>query len=234
MNIAIILAGGSGKRMGAGKNKVFLEMGKKPVIFYTLENFEKSKHIGGIVLVAPKNEKKLFKEIIKKNKFKKILGIALGGKERQDSGHNGIKFVDKKIKNKEDVILLFHNGANPFVSQEEIENSIQTAEKRGACVVAHKTKDTIRKVNVKGISLGVIDRANLWNMQTPQTIKFSLAKKAFEKAEADNFLGTDDVSLIERLGKKIEVIPASENNFKITTPLDLALAKIILKNNKYA
>ena len=84
----------------------------------------------------------------------------------------------------------------------------------------------------KGNSVGVIDRSNLWNMQTPQAIKFPLAVKAFLKAKADNFLGTDDVSLVERLGKKVKVIEASQNNFKVTTPLDLELARIILRSKK--
>jgi 2-C-methyl-D-erythritol 4-phosphate cytidylyltransferase len=230
MNIAIILAGGSGKRMKAGKNKVFLEIKKKPFIFYSIKCFEDSKDIDAIVLVAPPKEKKLFEKIVRKYKFRKIIGIAPGGKERQDSGHSGISFIDEAIGNKKNALLLFHNGANPFVSAEEIKNSISAAGKYGASVVAHRTKDTIRRVNAKGISLGVINRENLWNMQTPQVIKFSLAKRAFEKAKEDGFLGTDDVSLVERLGKKVSVIPASENNFKITTPLDLELAKIILKN----
>jgi 2-C-methyl-D-erythritol 4-phosphate cytidylyltransferase len=95
--------------------------------------------------------------------------------------------------------------------------------------VAHKTKDTIREVNIHGISIQVLDRSKLWNMQTPQAIKFTLAKKAFQKANAENFLGTDDVSLVERLGGKVKIIEASKNNFKLTTPLDLELAKIILK-----
>jgi len=115
--------------------------------------------------------------------------------------------------------------------QGSVEEHVSMLEKCGASVVAHKTKDTIRQVNKNGMSLGVIDRTKLWNMQTPQSIKFFLAKKAFEKAKKDKFLGTDDVSLVERLGKKVKIISASDNNFKITTPKDLALAKILLKNN---
>jgi 2-C-methyl-D-erythritol 4-phosphate cytidylyltransferase len=233
MNIAIILASGMGKRMGAGKNKTLLELGKKPLIFYALENFEKSSSIDKIILVVKEYEKKIFQKIVEKYNFQKIEAIISGGKERQDSGYNGVIFVKENFKKMEkDSVLVFHNGANPFVSEDEVEEAIFNAKKFGASVVAHKTKDTIRQVDKSGKSLGVIDRTQLWNMQTPQAIKFSLAVKAFQKAKEDNFLGTDDVSLVERLGKKVKVIQASENNFKITTPIDLELARIILKNKK--
>lgn len=230
MNIAIILASGMGKRMKAGKNKTLLDLSGKPLIYYALEKFQKSKAINEIVLVVKDGEQKVFQRIIEKYAFKKVLAIIPGGKERQDSGHCGVRFIKENIKKQKDLIVLFHNGANPFVTEDEIESVILNAKKNGASVVAHKTKDTIRKVNTKGISLGVIDRENLWNMQTPQAIKFPLAQKAFEKAKRDNFLGTDDVSLVEKLGKKVKIIEASENNFKVTTPLDLELAKIVLKN----
>jgi len=233
MNIAIILASGMGKRMGAGKNKTLLNLGNKPLIFYALENFEKSKVIDKIILVVKEEEKKVFQLIVEKYKLKKIEAIISGGKERQDSGYNGVIFVKENFKKLEkDSILIFHNGANPFVAQNEIKEVILNTKKFGASVVAHKTKDTIRQVDKNGNSIGVIDRSNLWNMQTPQAIKFPLAVKAFLKAKMDNFLGTDDVSLVERLGKKVKVIEASQNNFKITTPLDLELARIILRNKK--
>lgn len=230
MNIAIILASGSGKRMGAGKNKTLIKLGKVPLIFHTLKNFEKCELINEIILVVKEKEKKIFQNIAQKYNFKKIKAIISGGKERQDSGYNGIEFIDKNIANKKDLIVVFHNGANPFVAQKEIKEVILNAKKFGASVVAHKTKDTIRQVDKNNFSLGVIDRSNLWNMQTPQAMKFSLAINAFKKAKKDNFLGTDDVSLVERLGKKVKIIEASENNFKITLPIDLELAKSILKN----
>ncbi len=232
MNIAIILAGGKGKRMKANKNKVRLRIGQKPIIFYTIKSFEESKEITSIVLVVGETDKIFFERLVKKYQFKKIKGIVLGGKERQDSAFNGLKYVEKIIRDKKKVKLIFHNGANPFVTKKEIKESLLAAEKYGASVVAQKTKDTIRKVNRQGLSLGVIDRDNLWNMQTPQVIKFSLAKQAFEQARKKKFLGTDDVSLVEKLGKKVKIVLASENNFKITTPLDLALAQLIIKGRK--
>ena len=233
MNIGIILASGLGKRMKARKNKTLVTLGEKPLIFYALKTFEKSKNINRIVLVVVEKDKTVFKAIVKKYNFKKILGIIPGGKERQDSSYAGIEFIDDSFanKNKAGLILLFHNGANPFVTQKEIQACILGAKKRGACAVAHKAKDTIREVNPHGISVQVLNRIKLWNMQTPQAIKFALAKRAFRKANAINYIGTDEISLVERLGKKVKIIEASKNNFKLTTPLDLELAKLIMKNN---
>lgn len=229
MNIAIILASGVGKRMKAGKNKTLLELDNKPLIYYAIKNFEKSKLISKIVLVVREGEEKYFNDIVKKYNFKKIIAVISGGEERQYSAHNGIKFIEDKFGKFKKMIVLFHNGANPFVSQNEIKNVVTEALKYGAAAVAHKTKDTIRRVNDANLSSGVIEREGLWNMQTPQAIEFSLAKRAFKKAQEDNFLGTDDVSLVERLDKKVKIIEASENNFKITTPLDLELARIVLR-----
>lgn len=229
MNIAIILASGVGKRMKAGENKTLLELDNKPLIYYAIKNFEKSKLISKIVLVVREGEEKYFNYIVKKYNFKKIIAVISGGEERQYSAHNGIKFIEDKFGKFKKMIVLFHNGANPFVSQNEIKNVVTDALKYGAAAVAHKTKDTIRRVNDANLSSGVIEREGLWNMQTPQAIEFSLAKRVFKKAQEDNFLGTDDVSLVERLGKKVKIIEASENNFKITTPLDLELARIVLR-----
>ncbi|HIP49994.1 MAG TPA: 2-C-methyl-D-erythritol 4-phosphate cytidylyltransferase [Candidatus Pacebacteria bacterium] len=227
MNIAIILASGMGKRMGADKNKVFLELGGKPLIFYTLDNFEQSPDVDEIVIVAKEDEINDMQEIVDEFGFEKVSHIIAGGKERQNSGHNGVKCVRDNYDN-EDIIVLFHNGANPFVSEHEIKCVADAAHKNGAAVVAHPTKDTIRKVDNDNISKGVIDRSELWNMQTPQAIQLELALKAFDEAEEKDFIGTDDVSLVEELGGDVIIVEASDNNFKVTTPIDLALAEVIL------
>jgi 2-C-methyl-D-erythritol 4-phosphate cytidylyltransferase len=232
MNIGIILASGIGKRMGAGKNKVLLKLGGKPLVFHTLKAFEVCNDIDGILIVIRKEEIELARKIVGKYKVKKIIGIIEGGKERQFSGLNAIMFLDEILKNKAGAVVLFHNGANPFVTPEEISDAIVGAKKYGACAVAHPTKDTIKEVDKNGFVLKTLERSKLWNMQTPQAIKFPLAYQAFTKANKDNFIGTDDVSLVERMGKKVKIIRASENNFKITTPADLALAKIIIKDIK--
>lgn len=233
MNIAIILASGLGKRMGAGKNKVLLSVGKKPVIFYALRMFQNSPNIDEIIVVSRPEEIRSFRDIVKKYNFAKVSDIISGGKERQDSAFNALQHLRGKIVRGKKTVVIFHNGANPFVTREEIDRSILETKKYGACVVAHPTKDTIKEVDRKGLVAKTLERKKLWSMQTPQSIRFDLAWQAFSKASQDNFLGTDDVSLVERLGKKVKVIEGSLYNFKITTPLDLELAKIILCNYEF-
>jgi 2-C-methyl-D-erythritol 4-phosphate cytidylyltransferase len=233
MNIAIILAAGMGKRMNAGKNKVFLSLGKKPIIFYTISAFEKNSDIKKIVIVTKEEEIAYFQKLSKKYKFNKIKAVIGGGKERQDSAYNALKYLKKESGRNKKSVVVFHNGANPFVTKLEISQSIKEAKKYGACAIAHPTKDTVKEVDKKGLVIRTLERKKLWNMQTPQTISFDLALEAFSKAYEDDFLGTDDVSLVERLGKKVRVIEGSPNNFKITTPLDIELAKIIMQKYEF-
>ncbi len=216
--------------MGADQNKVFLTLGGKPLIFYTIDNFQQSDDIDAIVIVARKDEMEDMREIVEKFHFEKVSHIIEGGSERQYSGHNGVACVCDHYDN-EDVVVLFHNGANPFVSSDEIKRVADGARKHGAAVVAHPTSDTIRRVDDNNISRGVIERSELWNMQTPQAIQLELAKKAFDHAREKDFLGTDDVSLVEELGGDVVIVEASDNNFKVTTPIDLALAEVIVKQN---
>jgi 2-C-methyl-D-erythritol 4-phosphate cytidylyltransferase len=228
MNISIVLDSGLGRRMNAGKNKVLLSLGGRPLIYYSLAAFEKHPKISQIILIAKTSELPIFEKIVKKYKFRKISAVIEGGKERQDSTYNGIKYL-KKLNCPKNAVILFHNGANPFVTKKEIDDSIKTALKYGACAVAHPTKDTVKEVLPGGEVSRTLDRRKLWNMQTPQAIRFDLAHKAFERADRDKFIGTDDISLVERLGKKTKVVEGSLYNFKVTTPLDLDLAKIIIK-----
>jgi 2-C-methyl-D-erythritol 4-phosphate cytidylyltransferase len=231
MGIAIILASGIGKRMGAGKNKVFLRIRNKPVIFYVLRSFENYPKIKKIIITSKADEIGALKKICQKYNFEKVVGIIPGGKERQDSAFGALRYIkENKLAGKNSVII-FHNGANPFVTKEEIGKSILEAKKHGACVVAHPSKDTIKEIAEDGMVVKTLERKKLWNMQTPQTIRFGLAFEAFSKASRDNFLGTDDVSLVERLGEKVKVIEGSKYNFKITTLMDLELAKIIIKKH---
>lgn len=229
MHQAIILASGMGKRMQTGKNKVLLTLNKKPLIFWCLKTFEASPLIKKIIVTSRKGEIQEIEKIIQKNKFKKIAVVLEGGKERQNSAQIGLNWIAKNLKPSEKSVVLFHNGANPFVSLGEIKETILAAQKFGAAAVALPATDTIKEVDEKKMVMKTLDRSKLWNMQTPQGLRLDWAKKAFEKAERDCFLGTDDISLAERLGKKAKIVLASPFNFKITRPIDLELAKIIFK-----
>jgi 2-C-methyl-D-erythritol 4-phosphate cytidylyltransferase len=231
MNIAIVLASGKGKRMGAGKNKVLLEISKKPIIYYTLLVFEKSPEINEIMVVCPKTEINIFKKLVAKYKFRKVKHVFEGGQERQESAYNALKYLQNILSDgkKKKTLVLFHDGANPFITENEISESLIAARKYGASVVAHSTKDTIKEVDSNKFVVKTLTRSRLWNMQTPQTIKFNLAWQAFSEAKKEKYSGTDDVSLVEKLGGRVKIIEGSMYNYKITTPLDFEIAKIILK-----
>jgi 2-C-methyl-D-erythritol 4-phosphate cytidylyltransferase len=232
MNIAVVLSSGFGTRMKAKKNKTLLSIGRKPIIAHTIGCFEESAVIDEIILVVREEEKPVFEKIIAKYGLKKISALVSGGKERQHSAYHAVQHLANKRKNAEDMII-FHNGANPFVTEDEITSVIIAAQEHGAAAVAHPTKDTIKEVGKDGRVVKTLDRSVLWNMQTPQALRFGLAQKAFHKAHEDQHLGTDDVSLAEYIGHPVAIVTASENNFKITTPRDLLMAKLIIqeKNN---
>jgi 2-C-methyl-D-erythritol 4-phosphate cytidylyltransferase len=225
MNIAIILAAGKGVRMKSKKNKIFLRLGDKEIIYYCLKTFQRHLKIDKIIIVAAKENIGKTETFLDKNSFNKVEAIVEGGKERQFSAHNGLKFIKENQNIANSDIVLFHNASNPFVASEDIDELIFAAKKYGASVVGSPVKDTIKEADKNQMIIKTIPRKNLWAMQTPQAIKFSLAWEAFNKAQKDNFLGTDDVSLVERLGKKVKIIPCSEKNFKITTRNDLKKAR---------
>jgi len=228
MNYAIIVAGGKGKRMRTRINKLFLLLNKEPIIFHTLKKFQNCKSINKIILVAHPDDRNKLELIIKSNKLNKIIKVADGGVERQDSAYNGIKAI--KNAGNEDIILI-HNAANPFVDEATINNCISAAKKYGAAAVGFPAKDTIKFVE-DGFVKQTIDRRLLWQAQTPQAMKYFLAKKAFEGAYADKFYGTDDASLVERLGGSVKAVYCPRENIKITEPYDLAYANKMANASK--
>lgn len=217
----IILAAGESVRFS--KPKLFKKVLCKPVLTYSIEAFEQNKFIKDIIVVANKRNFAQVKKLVKN--FKKVRNVILGGKTRQDSCRNALKTLSCVVGDND--IILIHNGANPLVTQEEINKVIKGAKKYKAAVCVHFIVDTVKQVKGHFVEK-TIPRGGLALAQTPQAIKFGLFKKAVIKAEKDRFQGTDDVSLVERLGEKVFVVEASNNNFKITTPDDLERMKMIL------
>lgn len=221
MNSVIIVAGGSGSRMNMNINKQFIKINEKEVIAHTIDKFYKNEYIDEIILVVKEDEIDYFnKNIINKYGYKNIK-IALGGKERQDSVYNGLKIVDKNCD-----MVLVHDGARPFVSKEIIKKAVTETKK--ASVIGVRVKDTIKVVNNNEI-ISTPNRNTLWAIQTPQTFKYDLLKIAYKKAYEENFYGTDDSSLVENLGEKVNIIEGSYENIKITTKEDLNMAYQIIK-----
>lgn len=224
MNSVVIVSAGKGSRMKANINKQFLKIRDKEVIAHTIDKFYNNKNIKEVIIVIREDEKEFFDEnIIKKYRYKDIK-IAFGGQERQDSVYNGLKVVDQNCE-----IVLIHDGARPFVSNEIIEKSIENAKKYNSAIVGVPVKDTIKIVNEYNDVVNTPNRSTLWSIQTPQVFDYSLIMKAHEKAKNDKYYGTDDSMLMEYLGYNVRVVEGSYNNIKITTPEDLKIAEEILR-----
>jgi 2-C-methyl-D-erythritol 4-phosphate cytidylyltransferase len=222
---ALIISAGKGHRFIEGKKKQFHLLAEKPILAHTIDKFETCPLIHSILLVVGQEDMDYcLKEIIEKYQYKKISQIVPGGKRRQDSVRNGIEVLSKDAE-----IVVIHDGVRPFVTKEMIEDSIRSAIRFGAVVLAMPVKETIKMVQPDGTVLKTLDRESLWQIQTPQTFQVNVIKEAYHKATEDGFAGTDDASLVERLGIKVHILPGSYTNIKITTPEDLILANLFLE-----
>jgi len=224
---AVIVSAGKGLRFMEGKKKQFHFLEGKPILAHTLDRFETCPLIRSIRLVAGQEDMDYcLKEIVEKYRFQKVSQIVPGGKRRQESVKNGIDALPKDTD-----IVAIHDGVRPFVTQAMIEDSIHSAVRYGAVILAMPVKDTIKMANSDGTVLKTLDRESLWQVQTPQTFQVNVIKEAHIKAAEDAFVGTDDASLVERLGVKVHILPGAYTNIKITTPEDLWLANLFLKMN---
>lgn len=223
---AIVLAAGQGRRMNSKIQKQFMLLQNKPVLYYSLQCFQESE-VDQIILVTGETEIEYCqKEIVEKYGFSKVKAIVPGGKERYDSVEQGLNCI-------EDGIVLIHDGARPFVTQEMIHQSIVTAMEAGACTIGVPVKDTIKVVDENQYGIETPDRKTLWQIQTPQTFQVSLIKKAYDcmrQSEMGNI--TDDTMLVEQYcGVRTKMIEGNYQNLKITTPEDLVLAEALLQEH---
>lgn len=226
--VAIIPSAGRGKRMAHTIPKHYVRLEDKPILAYTVEAFEKCPDINHVLLVIRSGEEEYcLKEVVEKYKFMKVLKIVIGGERRQDSVYNGIKELDDDTD-----IVVVHDGVRPFVPPDLISETIKLAMYVDGVVAAIPVKDTIKEVNKEGFIKNTPSRESLWYAQTPQTFKKRIIEEAFIKAYSDNFYGTDESSLVERIGGKVKIIEASPENIKITTKEDLLLAEFILRIRK--
>jgi 2-C-methyl-D-erythritol 4-phosphate cytidylyltransferase len=224
---AVIVSAGKGLRFMEGKKKQFHFLAGKPILVHTLDKFETCPLIRSILLVVGQEDMDYcLKEIVEKYRFQKVSQIVPGGKRRQESVKNGIDALPKDAD-----MVAIHDGVRPFVTKAMIEDTIHSAARYGAVVLAMPVKDTIKVSNPDGTVLKTLDRESLWQIQTPQTFRVSVIKEAYYRAAEDGFVGTDDASLVERLGVKVHILPGSYTNIKITTPEDLFLANRFLKTD---
>lgn len=243
MVTAIILASGKSTRWKSGANdKTTMRVGNKllapilgkPVLYYTVQALHDHPQIHQIYITTNSTSQKKIHEMVKRYHFPKVKKILLGGTSRQNSFEKAFQALEKQ---KFDDIILVHNGANPLVSAEEISAVIKAVQSGGAAGVGHIVKDTIKEIEVtsqKGkksgnIFLGkTLSRENLVAMQTPQAATCGIFEKALAKAKKDHKIFTDETSLMEYAGQKVQFIPSSENNFKITTWQDYEKLKTIM------
>jgi len=223
MNIAVIIpAAGQGRRMDQKMSKQFMLLGGEPILKRTLDAFLGEPLVTSVTLVVPKADVEAVSSQYAAGSGK-LRPVVAGGRERQDSVHNGLKSLSADT----DVVLV-HDGVRPFVTQAMIRNTAQAASEHGAAVAAIPVNDTLKRVGDGGFIEGGVSREGLWRMQTPQAFRYPLLVEAFEQAGRDGFYGTDEVSLVERLGVKVIVVEGAETNIKITRPEDLVLAEVLL------
>lgn len=225
---AIVLAGGSGKRMGTKVHKQYLLIGGRPVISYSLQVFQESPLIDEIILVVGKGEEEYCRqEIIKKYGIEKASAVVSGGAERYDSVWNGLK------KTAEEGIVFIHDGARPFVDGEMLERAYKCVKENHACVAAVPSKDTVKIADKSQIVQDTPDRSNVWVVQTPQVFDTALVKKAYAMfMDLQEKTATDDAMVVEKmLNYPIKLFYGAYENIKITTPEDLQIAEVFLKRN---
>lgn len=220
----IVLAAGMGKRMQAGKNKVFIELNHVPIIIRTLQVFARDSYCKNIILPINPSDQLLFEQLLDQYSFDKPVKIVMGGKERQNSVYNGLNHVSCS----DEEIVLIHDGARPFITQKQIHSLVLRAKEMGSAIPAVPVKDTVKRAK-DGQVIETVERSSLWAIHTPQAFRMSIVKQAHEEAIKAGFLGTDDASLVEKMGAAVSIVQGSYNNIKITTPEDLYIAEAIMQ-----
>ena len=217
-----------GRRMGASLNKQYLQLGGRSILARTLELFERHPAISSIFPIIPSDEIDYFREqILPGIGLTKLGAIVPGGKERQDSVRNGLQQLQVSGFAPDSVVLV-HDGVRPLFNPELIASLVEIAALKGGAVVGVPAKDTIKEVE-NSLIIATPERSRLWQVQTPQAFRFELLWRAYQQAEQDGFSGTDDASLVERLGTQVVMVEGDYRNIKITTPEDLLIAEALLK-----
>jgi 2-C-methyl-D-erythritol 4-phosphate cytidylyltransferase len=222
----LIPAAGMGRRMKASINKQYLPLQDRPILAHTIALFDNHPGVDHIFVITPAEEISLCrKEVLQPFGFRKVREVVAGGAERQDSVRNGLLACPAEAGD----IVLVHDGVRPLLPPATIDRILDLMCKEEACVVAVPVKDTIKQV-VDGRIEGTPERRFLWQAQTPQAFRYGRLCEAYEQAARDGFRGSDDASLVERLGWPVAIVEGSYRNIKITTPEDLVLARAFLDN----
>lgn len=231
--LAVVLAAGSGKRMGSKTKKQYMSIAGRPVIYYSLKTFQDSFIDEIVLVVSPGDTRFCQKEIVEKYGFDKVRHIVEGGKERYHSVAAGLNSVSDF-----DYVFI-HDGARPMVTAEILDRSLVCVRRYGACVAGVRVKDTIKIADREGKISATPNRNFMWAVQTPQVFAYPLIKEAYtlllsreEEILASGVAVTDDAMVVETLtGRPVKLVEGSYKNIKITTPEDIQIAEIFLKNS---
>jgi len=219
---ALIMAGGSGTRMGAVKAKQSLELAGKKIFKITTEKLNSFDCIEGIVFVGRNDDLEEYRSEL--SALEKVVSIVEGGLTRSESVYNGLMELERYSPD----IVVIHDAVRPFIDESIVARSIEAAEKSGASVVAAFCTDTVAKTE-NGFVEKVYKRDILRNLQTPQTFRFEVIKKGHEHIRKKNIAVTDDTGAVMETGVKVKIVEGSPGNIKITSPADMELAKILMK-----
>ncbi|MFM7364534.1 MAG: 2-C-methyl-D-erythritol 4-phosphate cytidylyltransferase [Cuspidothrix sp.] len=221
----LIPAAGSGKRMGADRNKLLLEVYSKPLIAWTLLAAEAASSISWIGIVSQPGDWEDFKSIIADLKLKKTIEFIVGGSTRQESVYNGLQALPKTAKQ-----ILIHDGARCLATPGLFNACSEAILNCSGLIAAIPVKDTIKIVNKDGIITSTPERQQLWAAQTPQGFDVKLLKKCHAQGVSQGWEVTDDAALLEKCGLEVRIVLGEETNLKVTTPQDLAIAEFILSH----
>lgn len=221
----VVTAAGSSRRMGSGQNKLLLEVHGKPLLVHTLENFQKHPAVAGILLSAAVDQMEAYQQMVEAFALSRVHKIVPGGAERQDSIRNALEALEAAP---EDVVAI-HDGARPCLEGPLLDRLLAALPACQGVLPMVSIKDTVKRVDLDGVVIETLRREELFAAQTPQLFRYSEILEAHQKARQENFLGTDDCSLVERYGGKILRIEGSYSNLKVTTPEDVAWLKDYLE-----
>jgi 2-C-methyl-D-erythritol 4-phosphate cytidylyltransferase len=224
MNVAIIAAAGQGTRMGGKRAKQFLELAGTPIIMHTLKSFEQCDIIQEIIVVLPEQDVAGFFSLINEYGLRKLRKIVPGGATRAESVLRGLEAVSPTAVE----IVTVHDGIRPFVTSDEITQTVRAAREKGAAILVAPETDTVKEVK-DGEVLRTLRREGLRRALTPQCFHYDLLRRAYQEADVLDPELTDESSLVERLGVSVAIVEGSSRNIKLTRPEDLLIAEALLK-----
>ncbi len=219
---AIIVAAGSSRRMGF--DKLFAPLAGKPVVWHSLKAFSDTKEVGEVIVVVREDRVEEFQALIDKEKLPKVTRVIAGGAERHLSVWMGLQAIESEASQ----YVAIHDGARPLTTPQLIRDCLKMAEQHGAACCASPIPDTVKRASVEQMVAESVERSGLWAMQTPQVFSSGLILQAYAALMAKHEMVTDEVSAVQKLGKKIALLKNEDWNFKITFPHDLELAEHIL------